>query len=94
MHRRKGLLRPMLIKATKAILARAENSQAPTGASLVRNVIRLLFDLAGFALLTIAAFHINCLTGLIVSGVICFILARHLTSNSEKETKVDPLMRT
>lgn len=82
----------LMISLAQSILARANKPQAPTHDSLLRNMFRILFDLAGFALLTIAGFTVSSLAGYIVAGLSCFLLGRHLTA--KPETNTDPMMRT
>lgn len=84
--------RKIMIQMAQSILNQANRSQAPTHGSLLRNMTRVLFDLAGFALLTIAGFTVSSLAGYIVAGLSCFLLGRHLTS--KPETNTDPMMRT
>jgi len=91
MHKRPSIHRVALMNLAKLLMDYADNSQATTGASLLRNMVRILFDLAGFALLTIAGFTVSSLAGFIVAGFSCFLLARHLTTKEKAE--IDPLMR-
>lgn len=92
MHRRSpGIIRTIKVKLAGWLLSHADSPKANANASLGRNAIRILFDLAGFTLLTIAGFQISSLAGFIVAGFSCFILARHLGPRTEP--KPDPLMR-
>lgn len=86
-----GLTRKFMIQLGNSMVQSATNSRPPTHDSLLRNVLRLLFDLAGFGLLTIAGFTVSSLAGYIVAGLSCFLLGRHLTA--KPETNTDPMMR-
>jgi len=88
-----GLPRKFMIQIGNSLVQRATDSRPPTHDSLLRNVLRILFDLAGFGLLTIAGFTVSSLAGYIVAGLSCFLLGRHLTAKPEPTTNTDPMMR-
>lgn len=91
MHKRQSTHRLMLMNLATALMKYADNPKATANASLARNIVRILFDLAGFALLTIAGFTVSSLAGYIVAGLSCFVLSRHLTAKDTPNP--DPMMR-
>lgn len=91
MHKKPGFIRSAVINIATQVSKSAQNYQAPTRGSFLRNGVRIVFDLAGFVLLTIAGFGLSSLAGFIVAGLSCFILSRHLTSSPDP--KPDPMMR-
>lgn len=57
--------------------------------AIVNATVRVVLHIAGFSLLTIAAWHWNMIAGLAVAGISCFVFSALMTgSNSADETEV------
>jgi hypothetical protein len=65
--------------------------------AVLSSVVRVMLHLAGFSLLTIAAWQWNIIAGLTVAGISCFVISTLMTSDtpdSETEDRRAPDMRT
>jgi uncharacterized membrane protein YedE/YeeE len=79
---------------------RAKKAQSKVTTSrvtaLVNATVRVLLHIAGFALLTIAAWQWNIIAGLAVAGISCFVLSTLMTGGTatgETEDRGDPHLR-
>lgn len=76
-----------------------ELTSRTNGTVVLYATVRVMLHLAGFALLTLAAFQVNMLAGLAVAGVSCFVLSTLLTGQrstavNEMEVRRAPDLRT
>lgn len=53
-------------------------------ASAWQAIVRVVLHLAGFALLTIAAFEFNIIAGYAVAGISCFVCSTLMTSGGDE----------
>ncbi len=75
-------------------LARKRKQAKAIGATGASTFIRLVLHLAGFALLTIAAFQFNIIAGYTVAGISCFVLSTLLSGGTEENPRKAPDLRT
>lgn len=70
--------------------AKAADMQSATMLAFVRVVLHL----AGFALLTIAAFSFNIIAGFAVAGISCFVFSTLLSGGNVETPRSAPDLRT
>lgn len=74
---------------------KAKQAQATTGARALTLVIaRTILQLAGFSLLTVAAYDISFIAGSITAGLCCFIISWLLTGIGATTSATDPAQST
>ena len=61
--------------------ARTRSTDRPAATNRLANFLRLVLHLAGFVLLTVAAFQFSMIAGYGVAGLSCFVLST-LTTNT------------
>ena len=75
--------RDFLAAKVHSSLTRKRTRRVSTPVTAVLNaIIRVMLHLAGFALLTLAAFQWNIIAGLAIAGVSCFVMSTLLTTNT------------
>lgn len=73
-------------------LARKRKQAKAVSSTGVSTFIRIVLHLAGFALLTIAAFQFNIIAGYAVAGISCFVLSTLLSGGTDNGGASDPRM--
>lgn len=84
-------------KIHSKIVARRSSMQVSNHVTAVLNaIVRVILHVAGFALLTLAAFQWNMIAGLAVAGISCFVFSTLMTGGKvdEREGGRAPDMRT
>lgn len=76
-----ALMRLATIAKNRASRVR-ENREAISASAFLATV-RIVLHLAGFALLTIAAFQFSMIAGYSMAGISCFVLSTLMTGGSE-----------
>ena len=76
-----------------SIARKRKQTHTANSSANATTIVRLVLHIAGFALLTIAAFQFNMIAGYAVAGLSCFLLSTLLTGQTE-EIKRDPALRT
>lgn len=75
--------RDFMAAKVHSLLTRKRTRLVSTPVTAVLNaIIRVMLHLAGFALLTLAAFQWNIIAGLAIAGVSCFVMSTLLTTNT------------
>lgn len=87
----------LLFKLSK-VAARRERQVSFRVSAVLNTTVRLLLHLAGFSLLTIAAWQWDLIAGLCAAGVSCFLLSTLLTRSpndgSDENVRRAPDLRT
>jgi hypothetical protein len=77
-------------KLSNLLSKRAANA-ARQQTGIAYTLVRMVLQLAGFALLTLAGFAFSMITGLIVAGISCFVLSTLTTGG--KADDANPMNR-